>query len=40
MEINVTRVPSFSSFLTPNHSVVPDFETENILDHKETVSIR
>ena len=40
LTFNVMATTQFSSFLTPDHSVVLDFTDKNIIDHKETVPVR
>ncbi|MBN1385113.1 MAG: FkbM family methyltransferase [Elusimicrobia bacterium] len=40
VEINVMKEHSFSSFLTPDHSVVTKFAEENKVDYKQVVTVK
>lgn len=40
MEINVMKEGVFSSFMTPDHSIVSEFRNQNVVDHTELVDVR
>lgn len=40
LELNVMAVDTFSSFLTPDHSGIPQFNHENIVHHRQRAEVK